>query len=54
MSLVEILSPCPTNWRVEPVQAMDWLAENMLSHFPLGEFKATEDVAALKKEGHNA
>ncbi|MFH1926005.1 MAG: 2-oxoglutarate oxidoreductase, partial [Chloroflexota bacterium] len=53
MSLVEVLSPCPTNWRVEPVKAMDWLAENMLPHYPLGEYKVIEAVAALKKEvGH--
>lgn len=54
MSLVEVLSPCPTNWRVEPIKAMEWLAENMLPHYPLGEYKVIEAVAALKKEGHHA
>jgi 2-oxoglutarate ferredoxin oxidoreductase subunit beta len=38
-TLVEILSPCPTNWGLDPVKAMEWLEENMLSVFPLGEFK---------------
>jgi 2-oxoglutarate ferredoxin oxidoreductase subunit beta len=53
MSLVEVLSPCPTNWRVEPVKAMDWLAEHMLPQYPLGDYKVIEAVAALKKEvGH--
>jgi len=53
MSLVEVLSPCPTNWRVEPTKAMDWLEKNMLPHYPLGEYKVIEAVAALKKEvGH--
>ncbi len=53
MSLVEVLSPCPTNWRVEPVKAMEWLAENMLPHYPLGEYKVIKAVAVLKKEvGH--
>jgi len=54
MSLVEILSPCPTNWRVEPIKSMDWLAENMLPHYPLGEYKVIEAVAALKKEATHA
>ena len=54
MSLVEVLSPCPTNWRVEPVKAMDWLNEHMLPQYPLGEYKVIEAVAALKKEVGNA
>ena len=49
MSLVEVLSPCPVNWRLEPVEALKWLAEHMLPQYPLGEFKVIEAVAALKK-----
>lgn len=53
MSLVEILSPCPVNWRLEPVTAMKWLAEHMLPYYPPGEYKVSPQVAALKKEtGH--
>jgi 2-oxoglutarate ferredoxin oxidoreductase subunit beta len=40
-SLVEILSPCPTNWGMEPVDAADWLEKNMIPVFPLGEVKNT-------------
>ncbi|MDR3325674.1 MAG: 2-oxoglutarate oxidoreductase [Spirochaetaceae bacterium] len=36
---VEILSPCPTNWGMDSVKAMEWLEENMLPVFPLGEIK---------------
>ncbi len=54
MSLVEVLSPCPANWRLEPVEALRWIAENMIPHYPLGEFKVTEPVAALKKEASGA
>ena len=54
MSLVEVLSPCPTNWRLEPVKALEWLAENMLPYYPLGEYKVIDAVAALKKEDHHA
>jgi 2-oxoglutarate ferredoxin oxidoreductase subunit beta len=38
-SMVEILSPCPTNWGMDPVQAVDWLAEKMIPYYPLGEIK---------------
>jgi len=54
MSLVEVLSPCPTNWRVEPVKALEWLVEHMLPQYPLGEYKVIEAVEALKKEAGSA
>lgn len=38
-SMVEILSPCPTNWKMEPVQAWKWVEEEMAKIFPLGVFK---------------
>jgi len=38
-ALVEILSPCPTNWGMTPPEAMAWLKENMLDYYPLGVFK---------------
>ncbi|NLC07417.1 MAG: 2-oxoglutarate oxidoreductase [Syntrophomonadaceae bacterium] len=44
-SLVEILSSCPTNWGLSPVEAMKWLAENMIPYYPLGEFKVPEKTA---------
>ena len=37
-SLVEILSTCPTNWGMNPVEAMDWLRENMIPYYPLGVY----------------
>jgi 2-oxoglutarate ferredoxin oxidoreductase subunit beta len=38
-SMVEILSPCPTNWGKAPVEAMEWLKDNMIPYYPLGTFK---------------
>jgi len=38
-TMVEILSPCPTNWGMEPVQAEEWLEQNMIPFYPLGEIK---------------
>jgi len=36
--LVEILSTCPTNWGLSPVEAQKWVDENMVKEFPLGVF----------------
>lgn len=38
-SIVEILSPCPTGWRMSPVEAIKWMEEEMISQFPLRVFK---------------
>ena len=41
LSLVEVLSPCPTYWRKSPVQAMQWIEQEMTKVFPLGCIKDT-------------
>jgi len=38
-SLVEILSPCPTIWNMDPVKARQWVGEAMVKTFPLGVFR---------------
>jgi len=38
-SLVEILSPCPTNWKMSPPDACRWIDETMSKAFPLGVIK---------------
>ena len=38
-SFVEILSTCPTGWKMDPVTSRDWLMEDMTKVFPLGVFK---------------
>ena len=37
-SMVEVLSTCPTNWGLSPVEALEWLRENMIPHYPLGVY----------------
>jgi len=44
-SLVEVLSTCPTNWGLSPIEASKWLEENMIPYYPLGEFRTPEEVA---------
>ena len=41
-SMVEILSTCPTNWGLNPIEAMKWLEDNMIPYYPLGVFKDKE------------
>ncbi|MPM38662.1 2-oxoglutarate oxidoreductase subunit KorB [bioreactor metagenome] len=36
--LVEILSPCPTNWNMSPVDSMQHIRDNVEKYYPLGEF----------------
>lgn len=38
-SLVEILSPCPTGWKLNSVDSRKWIEENMLPVFPLGVYR---------------
>jgi len=38
-SLVEVLSPCPTSWRLSPLEALKWMEEKMIPYFPLGVIK---------------
>jgi 2-oxoglutarate ferredoxin oxidoreductase subunit beta len=42
MSFVEVLSTCPTNWGMRPVDACKWLEDNMIPYYPLGVFKDFE------------
>jgi 2-oxoisovalerate ferredoxin oxidoreductase beta subunit len=40
-SFVEILSPCPTNWRMSPVDARKWIDTEMVHLYPLGNVRDT-------------
>lgn len=41
--IVEILSTCPTNWGITPVDSLTWLKENMIPYYPLGNFRTPEE-----------
>ena len=38
-SFIEVLSMCPTNWGVSPIEASQWVKDQMVDYFPLGVFK---------------
>ncbi|GAA0222554.1 thiamine pyrophosphate-dependent enzyme [Metaclostridioides mangenotii] len=46
--IVEVLSTCPTNWGLSPVDALQWLRDNMMPHYPLGNFKDVEIDGEVK------
>ena len=39
LGFVEILSTCPTNWKMTPEQAHERVRNDMVKTFPLGVFK---------------
>lgn len=44
-TMVEVLSTCPTNWGLHPVEALKWLEDNMIPYYPLGNFKNVDGEA---------
>lgn len=42
-SLVEVLSTCPVNWGMTPVQALEWVEREMMRYYPVKVFRDGED-----------
>jgi 2-oxoglutarate/2-oxoacid ferredoxin oxidoreductase subunit beta len=40
-SLIEILSPCPTNWKMSSIDSFKWVDDVLSKEFPLGVIKDT-------------
>ncbi len=38
-SMVEILSPCPTNWKMNPVESLKWIENEVIKTYPIGRVK---------------
>ena len=47
-SMVELLSSCPTNWGLTPMDALGWIEDHMIPAFPLGDYKVSPSVAEIK------
>jgi 2-oxoglutarate ferredoxin oxidoreductase subunit beta len=47
-SMVEVLSTCPTNWRMTPLAACKWVEEAMIPFYPLGVFKDTDNPGGAR------
>ena len=42
-TFVEMVSTCPTNWGLTPVQAIEWAENTMLPYYQLGDLKTPEE-----------
>ncbi len=47
-SLVELLSTCPTNWGLTPVESLKFVEQQMVAYYPLGDYKVAEAVKQVK------
>jgi 2-oxoglutarate ferredoxin oxidoreductase subunit beta len=47
-SMVELLSTCPTNWGLTPIEALHWVEEYMVPVYPLGDYKVLPTLAGLR------
>ena len=47
-SIVELLSTCPTNWGMTPVESLKFVEEHMVPAYPLEDFKVSEAIKQVK------
>jgi 2-oxoglutarate ferredoxin oxidoreductase subunit beta len=47
-SLVEVISNCPTNWGMTPIESLKFMEERMVPYYPLGDFRVAAEVKDLK------
>ncbi len=44
LSLVEIVSNCNSGWKMTPLQANEWMVENMFPFYPMGDLKVDGEM----------
>jgi 2-oxoglutarate ferredoxin oxidoreductase subunit beta len=47
-SMVELLSTCPINWGLSPVEALQWIEERMIPVYPLEDFKVSPSLSQVR------
>ena len=47
-SMVELLSTCPTNWGMTPVNSLKFVEEHMIPAYPLGDYKISDAIKQIK------
>ena len=50
LSFVEVISACPPNWHMTPLESVDWITNVVLREFPVGEFKNAKRADALSRQ----
>jgi len=53
-SIVELLSSCPTNWGMTPAESLAWVETEMVSYYPLGDYKVADELQARTRRGNRA
>ncbi|MCP4359916.1 MAG: 2-oxoglutarate oxidoreductase [Chloroflexi bacterium] len=48
-SIVELLSTCPTNWGMTAGAACEWVRDEMVPVYPLGDFKVADELKSRKR-----
>jgi 2-oxoglutarate ferredoxin oxidoreductase subunit beta len=47
-AMVEILSTCPTNWKLTPQESMDFIKDYMVPVYPLGDYRVRPEIVEMK------
>ena len=47
LSFIEIVSNCNSGWKMTPVQANQWMVDNMFPYYPLGDIKVDGGIVSL-------
>ena len=48
-SLIEVVSNCPTNWGLSPIESLRFVKEKMIPYYPLGDYKVSPEVEGMLK-----
>jgi 2-oxoglutarate ferredoxin oxidoreductase subunit beta len=51
-SFIEVIGNCPSNWKMTPLQTQDFITNEMLKYYPLGDIKlpSADDLKNLDAE----
>lgn len=47
-SIVELLSSCPTNWKMTPNESLQWVQDSMIPTYPLGDYKVHAELESKR------
>jgi 2-oxoglutarate ferredoxin oxidoreductase subunit beta len=47
-SMVELLSICPTNWGMTPLDSLKFVEDKMVPFYPIGDYKVADSINQIK------
>lgn len=51
LCFIEVVSNCPSNWKMTPLESNKWLEENMFPFYPLGDLKSPDGKSIKAAKG---